>query len=117
MPRFLAYLPLVAFLLVYAFASLAWDLPQLVGAAYLVTSLTAFVAYAIDRSAAHAAGWRTPQAMLLVLGLVGGWPGALLARQWLRHEHPGRAFQLAFQWTVALNLAGFAWLAWRVRQG
>lgn len=107
------YLPLVLFLLLYAFATLAWGMPALVGAAYLVTSLTCFVAYAMDKSAAHASAWRTPEAMLLVLGLVGGWPGALLAQQWLRHKTSKRAFQWKFQLTVALNLAVFSWLAWR----
>lgn len=107
------YLPLVLFFVVYLFASLAWDMSQLVGAAYLSTSLTCFVAYAIDKSAARANSWRTPESTLLVLGLVGGWPGALLAQQWLRHKTSKESFQRKFQLTVALNLGAFAWLAWR----
>ena len=107
------YLPLVLFALLYAFATLAWDMSVLVGAAYLVTSLTCFVAYFLDKSAARAQSWRTPEATLLVLGLLGGWPGALLAQQWLRHKTSKRAFQWKFQLTVALNLAAFGWLAWR----
>lgn len=116
MPVSSAYLPLAVFVAAYAFASLAWRLPQLVGAAYLVTSLTCFVAHAIDRSAARARDWRTPEATLLLLGLAGGWPGALLAQQWLPHKTAKRAFQRKFQFTVALNLAGFVWLAWRFGQ-
>ncbi len=107
------YLPLVLFLAVYLFASLAWDMSQLVGAAYLTTSLTCFVAYAIDKSAARADSWRTPESTLLILGLVGGWPGALLAQQWLRHKTSKPSFLRKFQLTVALNLGAFAWLAWR----
>ena len=107
------YLPLVLFLLVYLFASLVWEMSQLVGAAYLTTSLTCFVAYAIDKSAARAQSWRTPESTLLILGLVGGWPGALLAQQWLRHKSSKPSFQRKFQLTVALNLGAFAWLAWR----
>lgn len=107
------YLPLVLFAVVYLFASLAWDMSQLVGAAYLTTSLTCFVAYAIDKSAARSGAWRTPESSLLILGLVGGWPGALLAQQWLRHKTSKQAFQRKFQLTVALNLGAFAWLAWR----
>lgn len=109
----MSYLPLAVFLALYALASLAWDMTQLVGAAYLVTSLTCFVAYAMDRSAAKARTWRTPERMLLVLGLVGGWPGALLAQQWLRHKSSKPSFLWKFHLTVALNLAAFAWLAWR----
>lgn len=107
------YLPLALFLIIYLFASLAWDLSQLVGAAYLSTSLTCFVAYAIDKSAARSGNWRTPESTLLILGLVGGWPGALVAQQWLRHKSSKPSFQRKFQLTVALNLGAFAWLAWR----
>ena len=107
------YLPLFIFLAIYLFATLAWALSQLVGAAYLSTTLTCMVAYAIDKRAARASGWRTPESSLLVLGLVGGWPGALLAQQWLRHKTGKQSFQRKFQLTVALNLGAFAWLAWR----
>jgi len=109
----MSYLPLALFAVLYAYASLAWDMTQLVGAAYLVTSLTCFVAYAMDKSAARAQAWRTPEGMLLVLGLLGGWPGALLAQQWLRHKTAKASFRWRFHLTVALNLAVFAGLAWR----
>lgn len=111
------YLPLALFALLYLHATVAWQLPLLVGAAYLVTSLTCFVAYALDKSAARAKGWRTPEATLLILGLVGGWPGALLAQQWLRHKTAKPAFQWKFYLTVALNIAAFAWLAARAKPG
>lgn len=107
------YLPLLAFALVYLGATLAWDLPLLVGAAYAVTSLTCFVAYALDKSAAKNGAWRTPERTLLVLGLVGGWPGAVLAQQWLRHKTAKRPFQRMFWLTVAANVAGFLYLSSR----
>lgn len=107
------YLPLVLFLAFYLFASLAWDMSQLVGAAYLSTSLTCFVAYAIDKAASRSQTWRTPESSLLLLGLLGGWPGGVLAQQWLRHKTGKHAFQRKFQVTVVLNLGMFAWLAWR----
>ena len=52
------YIALILFFVIYLAASLAWDLPQLVGAAYLVISLTCFVAYAMDKSAARSKAWR-----------------------------------------------------------
>ncbi|MEW7850811.1 DUF1294 domain-containing protein [Massilia aurea] len=110
------YLALVVFLVLYLFASLAWSMSQIVGAAYLVISLTCFVAYAMDKSAARASSWRTPEATLLLLGLIGGWPGAVLAQQWLRHKTSKHSFQWKFQATVALNLGMFAWLAYRFAQ-
>jgi len=108
------FLPILAFVLVYLGAPLAWDLPLLVGAAYAVTSLTCFVAYALDKSAAKHDAWRTPERTLLVLGLVGGWPGALLAQQWLRHKTSKRSFQQLFWVTVTANVAGFVYLSSRL---
>jgi len=108
------YLPLLLFALVYAGATLAWDLPPLVAGAYAVMSLSCFVAYAIDKSAARKGGWRTPERTLLLLGLVGGWPGAILAQQWLRHKTAKRSFRQLFWVTVAANVAGFVYLASRM---
>jgi len=108
------YLPILLFAALYAGAMLAWDLPWLVGGAYLVTSLSCFVAYAIDKSAARNGGWRTPERTLLLLGLVGGWPGGVLAQQWLRHKTAKRSFQQMFWFTVVANVAGFLWLSSRL---
>lgn len=111
------YLPLLAFALLYLLASLAWSLPQLVGAAYLITSLSCFLMYALDKSAARAGRWRTPETTLLLLGLVGGWPGAVLAQQWLRHKSSKRAFRWKFHTTVIVNIVVFSLLSWRFGQG
>ncbi|THC45017.1 DUF1294 domain-containing protein [Massilia sp. Mn16-1_5] len=108
------YLPILLFAAIYAGAMLAWNLPWLVGAAYLVTSLTCFVAYAIDKSAARNGGWRTPERTLLLLGLVGGWPGGMLAQQWLRHKTAKRSFRQLFWFTVVANVTGFLWLSARM---
>ena len=108
------YLPLLLFAVLYGGATLAWDLPPLVAGAYAVTSLSCFVAYAIDKSAARKGGWRTPERTLLLLGLVGGWPGGLLAQQWLRHKSAKRSFQAMFWATVAANVVGFIVLSSRM---
>lgn len=101
------YLPLLLFAAVYAFATAVWDLPLSVGGAYLAMSLSCFVAYAIDKSAARMGNWRTPESTLLLLGLAGGWPGAVLAQQWLRHKTSKTSFQWKFYLTVVLNLGLF----------
>lgn len=104
-----ASIPLFAGL--YAFAVVTWGTPPAVGAAYLAASVTCFVAYALDKSAARAGRWRISENMLLLMGLACGWPGAVLARQWLRHKSSKPSFRARFWATVALNIGSFAYLA------
>ena len=105
------YLVLAVFALLYLAASLLWQVPLLVGAVYGVMSITCFAVYAIDKRAAHNQAWRTPEKTLWLLGLLCGWPGAVLAQQWLRHKTAKRSFQIVFWITVVVNMAGFGWLA------
>ena len=110
----IVYLPLLLFLIVYAFATWAWQLPAVVGLAYLGISLACFIAYAFDKSAARRKERRTPERTLLLLGLAGGWPGGLLAQQWLRHKTVKQPFRRMFWLTVAVNTVAFAWIARRL---
>jgi uncharacterized membrane protein YsdA (DUF1294 family) len=75
------------------------------GALYACASLVCFAAYALDKGAARNSRQRTPERTLLLLGLIGGWPGGLLAQRWLRHKSAKRSFQLKFWFTVILNIA------------
>jgi uncharacterized membrane protein YsdA (DUF1294 family) len=105
------YLPLLLFALLYAAATFAWRLTPLAGAAYLAMSVACFIAYALDKSAARRGERRTPESTLLMLGLLGGWPGAVLAQQWLRHKTVKQPFRQMFWCTIAVNVAAFLWLA------
>ena len=104
LPRLLV---LPAFLLVYAYGAWHWSVGVPVGLVYLVASLAAFVVYAVDKSAARQGRWRMPEKTLHALSLAGGWPGALLAQQWLRHKCTKPAFVAAYWGTVVLNVAAF----------
>lgn len=73
---------------------------------YAVVSVIAYVTYAIDKKAAIKNRRRVSEKSLHLLGVLGGWPGALLAQQRLRHKTQKTSFQLIFWITVALNLAG-----------
>lgn len=77
---------------------------------YLAASAAAFVAYAFDKSAARNGQWRTKESTLHLIGLIGGWPGALAAQRLLRHKSRKRSFQIAFWATVILNCCALAWL-------
>lgn len=81
-------------------------------ALYALASVACFIAYALDKSAARNGRRRTPERTLLLLGLAGGWPGALAAQQLLRHKTAKTAFLAKFWLTVVLNLAALLALAW-----
>lgn len=88
-------------------------LPGIVMIVYAFASLIAFAAYAIDKSAARRGQWRTSEGTLLLIGLAGGWPGALVAQELLRHKSSKTSFRFAFWVTVLANLAVLAWLTTR----
>ena len=71
-------------------------LPPVVLAIYLAASVVAFIAYAWDKSAARDGRWRTAESTLHLLGLVGGWPGALVARRVFRHKTRKQSFIVGF---------------------
>lgn len=79
-------------------------------AVYCVTSIVAFLAYWFDKSAAQRGQWRTKESSLLLLGLVGGWPGAVIAQKVLRHKTRKVSFQVAFWGSVVMNAAAVGWL-------
>jgi len=84
-------------------------MPWLVPAIYAAASLVAFGAYALDKSAARRAARRTPESVLLLLGLAGGWPGALVAQRLLHHKTRKTRFQVVFWSTVVLNCGALWW--------
>jgi uncharacterized membrane protein YsdA (DUF1294 family) len=45
------------------------------------------------------------EATLHSMSFFGGWPGALLAQQFLRHKSNKAAFQWAYKFTVVLNIS------------
>lgn len=107
----LSYLAIAAFLPVYIVAAVAWALPWWVHALYAATSAGCFVAYALDKSAARHGSWRLGERSLLLLGLVGGWPGAIVAQQLFRHKTRKRDFVVEFWASVALNVIAFVVLS------
>ncbi len=96
------------FIAFYFILAVAWHVPHRVGVGYLVLSAICFVMYAADKSAARSGGRRTSENTLLIVGLAGGWPGALFAQQWLRHKSTKASFRSAFWGTVAINICAFA---------
>jgi uncharacterized membrane protein YsdA (DUF1294 family) len=75
-----------------------------------VVNAAAFVAHAIDKRAAHRRKLRVPEALLHLLALAGGSPGALAGMHLLRHKTRKAGFQLVTWGIVLLQVAGLA--AW-----
>jgi uncharacterized membrane protein YsdA (DUF1294 family)/cold shock CspA family protein len=96
-----------AFVLVYLAVALMWRVPNWVAALYIVASLGCFAAYSADKSAATASRWRISEGRLLLLGLVGGWPGAIVAQQVLRHKSNKASFRARFWGSVVANVVAF----------
>ena len=74
-------------------------------------SLFAFIAYALDKSAARRGDRRTPERTLHLIALAGGWPGGMLAQRMLRHKTRKPAFHVVLWTSALLHLAALAWLA------
>jgi uncharacterized membrane protein YsdA (DUF1294 family) len=89
-----------------------WPAAGWVALVYLAGSVVAFVMYAVDKAAAQRRGRRRiPERTLLMMAVVGGWPGSIVAQQTLRHKTQKRSFRRAFWAAVALNLLVLAALA------
>ncbi|MCK5648736.1 MAG: DUF1294 domain-containing protein [Gammaproteobacteria bacterium] len=76
---------------------------------YLVVSLFTYIIYAVDKSAAKSGAWRMSEKTLHFFSLIGGWPGAMIAQQQLRHKSIKQPFRAIYWITVLLNLSAFIW--------
>jgi uncharacterized membrane protein YsdA (DUF1294 family) len=85
-----------------------WTLPASFG-----LNLLTFWMYWADKNAAQTGRWRTPENTLQLLALAGGWPGAWLAQQILRHKSSKLPFRVVY-WLMVVShgLLVWAWLFW-----
>lgn len=105
-----SYGALLLWLGLMLFAAVQWGVPRLIWLAYGGMSLLTFMAYWQDKWAAQQGRWRTPEKTLQTLALACGWPGAVLAQQWLRHKSSKASFQALFWLVVLINVAAVLWL-------
>jgi uncharacterized membrane protein YsdA (DUF1294 family)/cold shock CspA family protein len=96
-----------AFVAVYATVAIKYHVSLWLAWVYIVLSISCLMAYAFDKSAAVSGRWRSSERSLLTLGLLGGWPGGLIAQQLLRHKSSKASFRRAFWGSVVLNVAAF----------
>jgi uncharacterized membrane protein YsdA (DUF1294 family)/cold shock CspA family protein len=98
------------FLVVLLLGWIFTKVPTIVALAYGAMSVLAILLYGVDKSAAVNNRWRIQENTLHLVGLVGGWPGALFAQDAFRHKSKKAEFQFTFWVTVVFNCAGLAWL-------
>ncbi|WP_102312978.1 DUF1294 domain-containing protein [Vibrio cyclitrophicus] len=99
----ITYMVLVAVSVLFSESSkalLAW---------YLVIGVVTFFVYAKDKRAAINGNWRVPEKTLHILSVAGGWLGALIAQDKLRHKTQKQPFRAIYWLTVAMNVAAFVW--------
>ncbi|MGR4068641.1 DUF1294 domain-containing protein [Billgrantia sp. C5P2] len=108
----LAFTIAAAFFALLAALSALGHMPMQLLAVYPLLSVITFAMYGIDKAAAGKGRRRTPEATLLFAGLIGGWPGALVAQRLFRHKTRKQPFQAMFWCGVVVNCAVFGWLAY-----
>jgi uncharacterized membrane protein YsdA (DUF1294 family)/cold shock CspA family protein len=99
----------IVFLTLVAATVISSKMPPLIFTLYLAASLLTFVVYALDKTAARKGTWRISENTLHTLALFGGWPGAIVAQQKLRHKSKKQSFRTVFWLTVLINCGAFAW--------
>lgn len=92
----------------------AWlDLPWWAGCLAGINLVTVGM-YGYDKLAARRGGLRVPEVMLHALALIGGTPGALVARPLFRHKTRKGSFRAAFWAIVFVQAVSGAVIVWRV---
>ncbi|MDV0593560.1 MULTISPECIES: DUF1294 domain-containing protein [unclassified Enterobacter] len=74
----------------------------------LLINVLTMVMYGADKMAARKGMRRVPEATLLVFGVTGGWPGAILGQQLFRHKTQKQPFKTYFIISVFVSIAVMA---------
>lgn len=98
--RMIPYLILTGMLIGIYFEKI----PPVFAAIYLIASTISVILYAKDKYSATKGQRRVPESTLHIVALVGGWPGAMLAQEWLRHKTIKRSFRNYFWLSAGVNV-------------
>lgn len=80
---------------------------------YTLMSVITFAAYVVDKRRAEQGRWRVRERTLHALELLGGWPGAVVARKAFRHKTRKGSYRVVFGAIVAVHVAAWAWVLLR----
>lgn len=71
----------------------------------LLINVLTLAMYGADKMAARRAMRKVPEATLLVFGLIGGWPGAIIGQQLFRHKTQKQPFKTYFIVSVIVSIS------------
>lgn len=109
-PKYWQYVLAAAFILLLMAGAVEAYVSWKIVLFYLIASILTFAFYGSDKIAAENRSWRTPESSLQMVALLGGWPGALIAQNLLRHKISKSAFMTQFWLMVLLNITGlYCW--------
>lgn len=77
---------------------------------YAVVGVVTYFVYAKDKRAAEQGSWRIPETTLHAWSIFGGWVGAMIAQNQLRHKTQKSSFRNVYYLTVIINLACLLYL-------
>ena len=80
-------------------------LKQLIIVYLLVVNAVSFIAYGIDKWKARHSRWRTPEAVLLMLAVIGGSIGAYLGMQLWHHKTQHNKFRFGIPIILIVQIA------------
>jgi uncharacterized membrane protein YsdA (DUF1294 family) len=72
---------------------------------FMVINVIGFLLYAVDKYSAKKGYWRIKETTLHFISLIGGWSGAAIAQQWLKHKNRKLTFQIRYWLTIVVNVA------------
>ncbi len=84
---------------------------------YGAMSAVSIAMYWWDKRASGRGGWRTREASLLTVDLLGGWPGGWIARRALRHKTRKLGYRARFYAVVTLHAVAWGVVLWLVGRG
>lgn len=105
----------LAYALLIAWGIRAGRLPAEAMFLPMILSAITYVVYALDKHAAQTGRWRTQETTLHLLELLGGWPGAWVAQQTLRHKSRKPGYRVAFWTMVLLHVVALGTWLWTRR--
>ncbi|MCU6205277.1 DUF1294 domain-containing protein [Enterobacter cloacae] len=71
---------------------------------FLLINVLTMVIYGADKMAARKGMRRIPEVTLLVFGVLGGWPGAIMGQQIFRHKTQKQPFKTWFLMSVVVSI-------------